>query len=91
MNEYSTTRLVNNFCYSMNAWRDETCIGARNNAEKEESATARRVNKNLVFNVNSSNTDKPVNPTDDNIKPLSRNNSAEKKGWNWYVSISHCA
>ena len=38
-------------------------MDARNNTEKEESAIAKRVNKNLVFKVNSSNTDRPVNPT----------------------------
>ena len=77
LNENGTTRLVSNFCYSMNVWRDETCMGTRNKMEKEESAIAKRVNKNLVFNVYSSNTDRPVNPTVDNNKPLSRNNSAE--------------
>ena len=54
-------------------------MGARNNTEKKESATAKRVNKNLVFNVSSSNTDRPVNPTVDNNKSLSRDNSAEKR------------
>ena len=54
-------------------------MGARNNTEKEESAIAKRVNKKLVFNVNSYNTDGPVNPTVDNNMSLSRNNSAEKK------------
>ena len=52
-------------------------MGTRNKMGKEESAIAKRVNKNLVFHVNSSNTDRPVNPTVDNNKPLSRNNSAE--------------
>ena len=52
-------------------------MGTRNKMGKEESAIAKRVNKNLVFNVNSSNTDRHVNPTVDNNKPLSRNNSAE--------------
>ena len=33
----------------------------------------------MVFNVNSSNTDRPINPTVDNSKSLSRNNSAEEK------------
>ena len=42
----------------------------RNKTEKEESAIAKRVNKNLVFNVNSSNTDRRVNPTVDNNKSL---------------------
>ena len=54
-------------------------MGARNNTEKEESATANKVNKNLVFNVNSSNTDRPVNPTVYNNKSLSRNNSANER------------
>ena len=65
LNEYGTTRLVNNFCYSMTAWRDETCMGAKNNTEKEESAIAKRVKKNLAFNVNSSNTNRSVNPAVD--------------------------
>ena len=41
-------------------------MGTRNKTEKKESAIAKRVNKNLVFHVNSSNTDRPVNPTVDN-------------------------
>ena len=57
LNEYDITRFVNNFCFSMNAWRDETYMGGRNKTEKEESAIEKQVNKNLVFNVNSSNTD----------------------------------
>ena len=54
-------------------------MGTRNKMGKEESAIAKRVNKNLVFNVNSSNTDRPVNPTVDNNKSLSRNNTAEER------------
>ena len=77
--EYGTTSFINNFCYSMNAWRDETCMGARKNTEKEKSSIAKRVNKNLSFNVNSYNTDRPVNPTVANNKWLGRNNSAEEK------------
>ena len=50
-------------------------MGTRN---KVESAIAKRINKNLIFNVNSFNTDRPVNPTVDNGKSLSRNNSAEE-------------
>ena len=42
-------------------------MGGRNKTEKEESAIAKRVNKNLVLNVNSSNTDRPDNPTVDSI------------------------
>ena len=53
-------------------------MGARNNTEKEESAIAKRIKKNLAFNVNSSNTDRSVNPTVDANKSLSRNNSAEE-------------
>ena len=52
-------------------------MGTRNKTGKEESAITKRVNKNLVFNGNISNTDRPVNPTVYNIKPLSRTNSAE--------------
>ena len=82
LNEYGSTRLVNNFCFSINASRDEICMGGRNITEKEEPAIAKRVGKNLVFNVNSSNTDRPVNPTVDSIKSLSRNNSAEERAEN---------
>ena len=78
-NKNGTTSLVNNFGDSMNAWREETCMGTRNNTEREESAIAKRVNKNFIFNVNSSNTDRPVNPTVDNKKSLNRNNSAEER------------
>ena len=53
-------------------------MGSRNKTQKEESAIAKRVNKNFVFNVNSSSTDRPVNPTADSIKSLSRNNSTEE-------------
>ena len=54
-------------------------MDARNKTEKEESAITKRINKNLVFNVNSSNTDRPVNSTVENIKSLSGNNSAEER------------
>ena len=57
-------------------------MGGRNKTEKEESAIAKRVNKNLVFNVNSSNTDRTVNPTVNSIKSLSRSNSAEERAEN---------
>ena len=56
------------------AWAEET--------EKEEPAIAKRVNKNLVLNVNNSNTDRPVNSTVDIIKSLSRDNSAEERAEN---------
>ena len=26
LNEYGTTQLVNNFCYTMNKWRDKICL-----------------------------------------------------------------
>ena len=54
----------------------------RNETEKEESAIAKRVNKNLILNVNSSNIDRPVNPTVASIKSISRNNSAEERAEN---------
>ena len=82
LNENGTACLVNNFYYSMNVQQDETGMGIRNKTEKEESAIVKRVNKNLVFNVNSSNTGKPVNLTVDNNKSLSRNNSAEERAEN---------
>ena len=53
-------------------------MGTRNKTEKEESAIAKWINKNLVVNVNSSNTDRPVKPTVDTNKSLSTNNSAEE-------------
>ena len=57
-------------------------MGGRNKTGKEKSAIAKRVNKNLVPNVNSCNTDRPVNSTVDSIKSLSRNNSAEVRAEN---------
>ena len=57
-------------------------MGRRNKIGKEESAIGKRVNKNVVPNVNSSNTDRPVNSTVDSIKSLSRNNSAEVRAEN---------
>ena len=56
-------------------------MGARNNMDKEEFAIAKRVKKIFVFNVNSSNTDTLVNPTVDNNKSLSGNNSVWLKNW----------
>ena len=57
-------------------------MGGRNKTERVESAIAKRVNKNLVLNVNNSNTDRPVNPTVDSIKSLSRNSFAEERAEN---------
>ena len=57
-------------------------MGGRNKTEKEESAIAERINKTLVLNVNSSNTDRLVNPTFNSIKSLSRNNPAEERADN---------
>ena len=54
-------------------------MGTRNKTGKKESAITKRVNKNLVFNINTSNTDRPANPTVYNIKSLSRTNSAEER------------
>ena len=54
----------------------------RNETEKEESAIAKRVNKNLILNVNSSNIDRPVNPTVASFKSLSRNNSTKERAEN---------
>ena len=82
LNEYGSTRLVNNFCFSINASRDEICMGGRNITEKEEPAIAKRVGKNLVFNVNSSNTDRPVNPIVENNKSLSGKNLSEERAEN---------
>ena len=58
-------------------------MDARNKTEKKDSAITKRVTKNLVFNVNSSNTDRLVNPTLDNIKSLSRSNSTEERAENY--------
>ena len=52
-------------------------MGGRNKTGKEECAIAKRVNKNLLPNVNSSSTDRSVNSTVDSIKSLRRNKSAE--------------
>ena len=79
LNENGTAHPVNNFCYSMNAWQDKTCMGTKNKTEKEESTISIKGNKNLVFNVNSSNTDRPVNPTIDNNRSLNKNNFAEER------------
>ena len=57
-------------------------MGTRNKMEKEESAIAKTVNKNLAFNVNCSNTDRFVNRTVDNKNSLSINTSAEAKAEN---------
>ena len=43
-------------------------MGGRNKTEKEKPAIKKRINKNLVLNVNNSNTDRPVNPTVDSVK-----------------------
>ena len=58
------------------AWTQET------KRKKKDSAITKGVNKHLVFNVNSSNTDRPVNRTVDNIKSLSRNNFGEERAEN---------
>ena len=54
-------------------------MGTKNKTEKEESTISIKGNKNLVFNVNSSNTDRPVNPTIDNNRSLNKNNFAEER------------
>ena len=46
-------------------------MSGKNKTGKEESAIAKRVNKDLVPNVKSDNTDRPVNSTADNIMSLS--------------------
>lgn len=51
LNEYGTTCLLKNFCFSMNASRYEICMGAQNTIEMEDPALSKTVNKNLVFNV----------------------------------------
>ena len=66
LNENGTTHLVNNFCHSTNAWLIKTCMNTRNKTEKDEQSIAKRVNKNLIFNVNSSITDRSDNPNVDN-------------------------
>ena len=54
------------------AWTQET------KQKKKNLEQQKRIYKNLVVNVNSSNTDRPVNPTVDTNKSLSTNNSAEE-------------
>ena len=63
-------------------------MGTRNKTGKEESVIAKRVNKNFIFNINSSNTDRPVNPTLNNNKSLSRDNSAEERAENVFQSVT---
>ena len=57
-------------------------MGGKNKTGNKESAIAKGVNKNLVPNVKSYNTDRPVNSTADNIMSLSWNNSAEVRAEN---------
>ena len=57
-------------------------MGARNIMEKLESVIVKNVNKNLNFNVNSSNTGRPVISTVDNNKSVSRNKFAEERAEN---------
>ena len=63
-------------------------MGTRNKTGKEESVIAKRVNKNFIFNVNSPNTDRPVNPTLNNNKSLIRDNSAEERAENVFQSVT---
>ena len=49
----------------------------------EDSPVAKRVNKYLVFNVNNSNTYRPVNLTVDDSKSLSKTNSVERRPDNY--------
>ena len=44
LNEYGTTRLANNFCYSMDAWQYEICTDAQNTAQTEDSPLRKRRN-----------------------------------------------
>ena len=77
LNENSTTCLVNNFCHSMNAWRDKTCTDTKSKTKKRKICNSKKVKKSL--NVNRCNTDRPADPTVDNNKSLSRNNSSEER------------
>ena len=45
LNKKDTKHLVKNFCYDVNAWRNETCMATKNKTEKEESDIAKRVKK----------------------------------------------
>ena len=44
LNEYGTTRLANNFCYSMDAWLYEICTDAQNTTQTEDSPLPKRRN-----------------------------------------------
>ena len=53
LNEYRTTRLFNNLFCNMNAQWYEICMNTK------DTPLAKNVNKNLVFNVWNSNTNRP--------------------------------
>ena len=61
----------------MNAWRDETCTDTKSKTKKKKICNSKKVKKSL--NVNRCNTDRPADPTVDNNKSLSRNNSSEER------------
>ena len=58
-------------------------MGAQSTTEMEDSSLAKGVNKNLVFNVYNSNTDRLVNSTVDNNKSLSKANSVKRRSENY--------
>ena len=35
LNDYGATRLANNFCFSVNAWQDETCMAQETEGKKK--------------------------------------------------------
>ena len=61
----------------MKAWRHGISTDTQNTTNREDSSLPNRVNKNLVFSFNISNTDRPVNSTVDNCKSLSKTNSVQ--------------
>ena len=60
----------------------QNLYGHKKQNGKGRICNSKKVKKDLVFNVNSSNTGRPVNPTVDINNSLSRNNSAEERAEN---------
>ena len=58
-------------------------MDTQNTTEMEDPLLIKRVNKNLVFDVYNSNTDRPANSIVDNIKSLSSTNSVERRWENY--------
>ena len=64
-------------------------MDAQNTSEKIDSSLAKKVNKNLVFNVCNSDTDRLANSTVDNNNSLSKTNSVERRSENYdFLSVA---